>query len=63
MLHDSTGTGNGSVDWTFNIADNELDFLADGETMTVDYNVKVADGSTNSTQTVTVTVTDRTMRR
>jgi VCBS repeat-containing protein len=56
-LHDSTGTGTGSVDYTFNIADNKLDFLGDGETLTVKYNVKVADGSTNATQTVTVTVT------
>jgi VCBS repeat-containing protein len=56
-LHDSTGSGTGGVDWTFGIADNTLDFLADGETLTVTYNVKVSDASTSSTQTVTVTVT------
>ena len=43
-LHDSTGTGTGSVDWDFAIADQDLDFLADGETLTIDYTVTVSDG-------------------
>jgi VCBS repeat-containing protein len=56
-LHDSTGTGTGSVDWNFNIADHDLDFLGAGQTMTVNYSVKVSDASTNATQTVSVVVT------
>jgi VCBS repeat-containing protein len=56
-LHDSTGTGTGSVDWDFAIADQDLDFLADGETLTVNYNVKVSDASTNANQAVSVTIT------
>jgi VCBS repeat-containing protein len=56
-LHDSTGTGTGSVDWNFNIADHDLDFLGEGQTMTVNYTVKVSDASTNATQTVSVVVT------
>src|ERR1700710_547232 len=56
-LHDSTGTGNGSVDWNFNIADHDLDFLAEGQTLTINYNIKVSDASTNATQTVSVVVT------
>jgi len=56
-LHDSTGTGTGSVDWNFNIADHDLDFLAEGQHLTVNYNVKVADASTNATQTVSVVIT------
>jgi VCBS repeat-containing protein len=56
-LHDSTGTGTGSVDWNFNIADHDLDFLADGQTLTVNYNIKVSDASTNATQAVSVVVT------
>jgi VCBS repeat-containing protein len=56
-LHDSTGTGTGSVDWNFNIADKDLDFLAAGETETINYTVKVSDASTNATQTVSVVVT------
>ena len=56
VLHDSTGSGTGSVDWTFSIADADLDFLSVGETLTVQYDVNVWDGFTNSTQTVTVTI-------
>jgi VCBS repeat-containing protein len=56
-LHDSTGTGTGSVDWNFNIADHDLDFLAEGQQLTVNYNVKVSDASTNANQTVSVVVT------
>jgi VCBS repeat-containing protein len=56
-LNDSTGTGTGSVDWNFNIADQDLDFLAEGQTLTVNYNVKVSDGSTNANQTVSVVIT------
>ena len=41
-LNDSTGTGTGAVDWTFSIADQDLDFLAVGETLTVTYDVEVA---------------------
>jgi VCBS repeat-containing protein len=56
-LHDSTGTGAGSVDWNFNVADHDLDFLAEGQQLTVNYNVKVSDASTNANQTVSVVVT------
>ncbi|MBR0791481.1 VCBS domain-containing protein [Bradyrhizobium manausense] len=56
-LHDSTGTGSGAIDWNFAIADNDLDYLAAGETLTVNYDIKVADGSTSSTQTVSVVIT------
>jgi VCBS repeat-containing protein len=57
VLHDSTGTGTGSIDWNFGIADKDLDFIAAGETLTVNYNVQVSDASTHSTQTVSVTIT------
>jgi VCBS repeat-containing protein len=53
-LHDSTGTGNGSLDWTFSIPDSDLDFLSSGETLTATYDVTVSDGTTSSTQTVTI---------
>lgn len=56
-LHDSTGSGTGSVDWNFAIPDHDLDYLAAGETLTVNYNVKVSDATTNSTQTVSVVIT------
>jgi VCBS repeat-containing protein len=54
-LNDSTGTGSGSVDWTFSIPDSDLDFLAQGETLTTVYDVTVSDGSTSATDTVTIT--------
>jgi VCBS repeat-containing protein len=57
VLHDSTGTGSGSIDWNFAIADKDLDYLAANETLTVNYDIKVADGSTSSTQTVSVVIT------
>jgi VCBS repeat-containing protein len=56
-LHDSTGTGSGSIDWNFGLADKDFDFLAAGQTLTVDYNIKVSDASTSSIQVVAVTVT------
>jgi VCBS repeat-containing protein len=56
-LNDSAGTGTGSVDWTFGIADNQLDFLAEGETLTLTYNVGVSDASESASQMVTVIVT------
>jgi Ca2+-binding RTX toxin-like protein len=57
VLHDSTGTGNGSIDWNFAIADKDLDFLSAGQTLAVVYNVSVSDGPTSSTQTVEVDIT------
>ena len=56
-LHDSTGSGSGSIDWTFALPDKDLDFLSPGETLTTSYDVTINDGSTSSTQTVTVTAT------
>src|SRR4051812_21237467 len=56
-LHDSTGTGTGSIDWNFAIADHDLDFLAAGETLTLNYDVKVSDATTSATETVSVEIT------
>jgi VCBS repeat-containing protein len=57
VLNDSTGTGSGTIDWTFAIADGDLDFLSEGQQLTVNYDVTVSDGSTTSTQSVSVVVT------
>ena len=58
-LHDSNGTGSGSVDWSFAITDKDLDFLNQGETLTVTYDVEVKDthSGVSTPQTVTVTIT------
>ncbi|MES2749748.1 MAG: VCBS domain-containing protein [Pseudomonadota bacterium] len=47
----------GSVGWTFKLPDNLFDFLADGESLTLIYDVTVTDNSgISSTQQVTVQV-------
>ena len=55
---DSTGSGSGSVAWAYSAADDSFDFLAQGETLTVTYDVTVTDNNNAAaTQAVTVTVT------
>ena len=56
-LSDSTGSGNGSVAWTYTVADRALDFLAAGQTLTVSGQVTVWDGNgASATQTLTATI-------
>ena len=56
---DSTGTGTGNVDWTFEVDDADIDFLADGEALVQTYNVTIDDGSLGGTavQAVEITIT------
>ena len=49
-------TNNGAVDWTYSIADNALDFLAQGETVTLVSTV-LLDDHNGGTDTATVTLT------
>ncbi|EFL89370.1 VCBS domain-containing protein [Ahrensia sp. R2A130] len=52
------GTNDGSVGWTYTIGDDDLDFLAAGEVVTVTYPVTVSDGNGGvDTQEITVTIT------
>ena len=58
----ATGTGTGEVTWNFEIANSAAQFLAEGETITVVYDVTVTDDSTtandaSAVQQVTVTLT------
>src|SRR5262249_7824291 len=54
----SSGAGGGFVTATFSAADNNFDFLAAVETLTIVYNLTVTDGNgASSTQPVTVTIT------
>src|SRR6202790_3685255 len=41
---DSTGSGSGSVTWTFQAKDSALDFLAAGQTITQTYTITISDG-------------------
>jgi VCBS repeat-containing protein len=54
----STNTNNGSVGWSYDVADSKLDFLAAGETLTLTYTATVSEGPNNSvTEPITVTLT------
>jgi VCBS repeat-containing protein len=56
--HDSTGTGLGSVDFSYSAADSSFDFLAAGEKLTITYDITVTDEhGAASTRPVTITVT------
>src|SRR5439155_24475560 len=53
--------GNGSLRWSFSDADQVFDFLARNQTLTLTYNIRVADnhgGFVNQTVRITVTGTD-----
>ena len=52
---DSSGAT--SVGLTFSLPDHTFDFLAQGETLTVTYNVTVTDGTTSATRPIVFTVT------
>jgi VCBS repeat-containing protein len=55
---DSTGTGHGFVAWSYSVTDGSLDFLSQGQTLTLTYNVTVTDNHGLSvTQLVTITMT------
>ncbi|MBN9041396.1 MAG: hypothetical protein BGP05_02105 [Rhizobiales bacterium 62-47] len=60
---DSTGSGSGTLKWDFAIPDHLLDFLRDGQTLTLTYDITVTDyhdgvpTGTSSKQPVTLVVT------
>src|SRR5262249_8223349 len=56
-------TNNGAIDWTYQITDNKLDFLAAGEKVTLVSTVTVNDqhgGTDTATVTITITGSDDT---
>ena len=58
QLHDSTGTGFGSVDFAYSAADSNFDFLAAGQKLIITYDVTITDNhDVASTQPVTITIT------
>ena len=48
--------GTGALNWTFNVADADLDFLGHGQTQTQIYNVTISDGTASVTQQVAITL-------
>jgi VCBS repeat-containing protein len=57
-LHDSTGTGSGSIDFAYSAADSNFDFLAAGQKLIITYDVTITDNhDVASTQPITITIT------
>jgi VCBS repeat-containing protein len=58
LAQSSTNTNNGSIGWSYQVADKSLDFLAKGETLTLNYTAEATDhlGGTASTP-LSVTIT------
>ncbi|MEM5474509.1 VCBS domain-containing protein, partial [Hoeflea sp. AS60] len=54
---ESTTAAGGSIDWTYLVGNDAVDFLAAGEVITLSFGVQINDGIFSVTQTVTVTVT------
>jgi VCBS repeat-containing protein len=56
VVQNAGNTHNGSATWTYSIEDSKFDFLADGETLTLNYVASVDDGHGGVVSTV-ITVT------
>jgi T1SS-143 domain-containing protein len=51
-----SAAGNGTIDWTYTVTNALIDFLAEGETVVLDFEVTVSDGINDVTTTVRITV-------
>src|SRR5262249_22654920 len=57
LLDDSNGDGQGGAQWNFALANSALQFLAQGESLTLKYNVTVTDPfGASASQVVNVTI-------
>jgi len=54
---ESTSAAGGSIDWTYFVDNDAVDFLSDGEVITLSFDVRINDGVLSTLQTVTITVT------
>ncbi|GAB5460378.1 VCBS domain-containing protein [Hoeflea alexandrii] len=54
---ESTTAAGGSIDWTYQVGNEAVDFLAAGDVIRLSFDVQINDGIFTVTQTVTVTVT------
>ena len=54
---ESTSAAGGTIDWTYLVGNDAVDFLAAGEVITLSFDVQINDGIFSLVQTVTVTVT------
>ncbi len=52
--------GSSTIDWSYNPANANLDFLREGQALTITYDVQVSDGTANSNvQPLTITITGK----
>ena len=49
-------TDTGSINWTFNSAASDFDYLNDGDILVLVYTITTTDGSLSDTETVTITI-------
>ncbi len=54
---ESIGDGAGILAWAFSVGNDLIDFLADGESVVVTYDVTVSDGTESDSKPVTITIT------
>ncbi|WP_422370452.1 VCBS domain-containing protein [Hoeflea sp.] len=54
---ESTTAAGGTIDWTYFVNNEAVDFLAEGDVVTLAFDVQINDGIFTATQTVTITVT------
>ena len=56
-VQDNTDDGSGQIGWTYDVADSDLDFLSEGETITETFTITVDDGNGGTiSQDVTITL-------
>jgi T1SS-143 domain-containing protein len=56
VTSEPSAAGNGTVDWTYTVANALIDFLAEGETIVLDFVVTISDGINDVPTTVRITV-------
>ncbi|WP_067585858.1 VCBS domain-containing protein [Endozoicomonas ascidiicola] len=58
LADDTTSDGSGQVDWDFEVSDGDIDYLAEGQTLTQTYTVTVSDGEGGTVdQDIVITLT------
>ena len=63
MVQAAGNTHNGSATWTYSVADSKFDFIAKGETLTLNYVAQVDDGHGGVVSTPITRLDQRRRRR
>src|SRR5690606_11447461 len=51
-----TATSNGTINWTYALGNDTIDFLAEGETIVLQFTVTIVDGAQSTPTTVQITI-------